>query len=281
MIVNNITEIRTVLINLADEVEFADFETYVQSAELWISKDVLGSTLYNKMDQSTIEDPILFRIVKNAIILKAYDLGIPFMDLVHTQNGFGVINEKSRAPASKHRVDRLIQQNKFRCDQETDWLIDYLEDTTALHDDWKSSPAFSILSNCFIKTARQFKRLVNFEGQRNEFLFLQPTLISLTTTILEPNISKVYVAELLAKQNNNTLTEYDEKIMPGIMQALANYAINNNFLADRLINDVVVIMDKDLANYSTYSNSDEKATKDDPGFVNELSNSIFVSNGGL
>ncbi len=281
MIVTNIVDIRAVLINIAAEVSFTDFDTYVQSAELWIKKDVLGNELYTKIESGTITDTTLSRIVKNVIVLKAYDLGIPFMDLVHTQNGFGVVNEKFRAPASKHRVDRLIQQNKFRCDQETEWLIDYLEDTASLHEDWKSSPAFSILSNCFIRTAREFKRIVDFKGNRNEFLFIQPVLFSVTITFLQPTISKSLISELLISQNSNTLTVFENRILPGIKSALANYAMNNEFLARQLLNDVVNIIEDDIEHYPIYAQSPEKATKDDPGFVNELSNSIFVSNGGL
>ncbi len=78
--------------------------------------------------------------------------------------------------------------------------------------------------------------------------------------------------KLIDKQNAGTLNEFDEKILPGLKQSLANYAIENNWMADRLLSDVVTIMDKDLDHFETYRDSEEKALKDDPGFVNEEDN---------
>ncbi|MFK5855240.1 MAG: hypothetical protein QM503_03850 [Bacteroidota bacterium] len=281
MIVSTIEKIRAILTNLADEVEFADFETYVKSAENWIKNDILGATLYDKLDNATIIDPILIRFTETIIVLKAYETGIPYMDLVQTNSGFGVIKDKTRTPASKQRVDRLIAQNKIRLDQETEWLLNFLEDTATYHTDWKSSPAFSLLTDCLIITARELKRYVKFEGNRADFLLLKPTIITLTTIQLQPQVSKLYLQELIAKQNAGTLTAADQKILPALKQSLANYAIDLDWMAKRLLEDVVTIMDNDIDNYPTYKDSDEKALKDDPGFENLEENPMFVFKGGM
>ena len=281
MIINTIEQIRAILTNLAAEVEFEDFETYVKSSENWISNNILGATLYDNIDDGSITDAKLIRLVETSIVHKAYEMGIPFMDLVQTQSGFGVVKDKTRAPASKQRVDRLIAQNTIRLNQETEWLLNYLEDNSTYHIDWKSSPAFSLLTNCLIVTARELKRYVKFEGNRDDFLLLKPMLISDTAIRLKPQVSRNYLEELITKQNAGTLSSFDNLILPSLKQSLANYAIEKEWLGKRLLDDVVTIMDDDLDNYPTYRDSDEKALKDDSGYENTEDDPIFVFKGGV
>jgi len=281
MIITTIEQIRAILPNVAAEVEFSDFEPHVQSAENWISNELLGEGLYLGIEDGSLMDEKLLRLSKNCIVLQAYELGIPFMDLVQTQNGFGVIQDKNRAPASKQRVDRLIAQNTLRLNQETEWLMNYLEDTTTYHNEWKSSPAYSLLSDCLITTAREFKRLVRFEGSRQEFLMLKPALVSLTTLKLQPFISRAYVSELLEKQVGGTLSGYDKTILGVLKQALANFAMDKEWMGKRLMEDALNIMDNDLDHYPTYRDSWEKKLREDPGHVNSLENPIFVFKGGV
>lgn len=262
MIVKTIEQIVAVLPNVAAEVEYADFETYIQDAENWIDSEILGSVIYTGIDDGSITDEKLIRLATTCIVLKAYEMGIPFMDLVHTQSGFGVIQDKNRAPASSQRVERLIAQNKLRLDQDIEWLINHLEDTTTYHTDWKSSPAYSLLTDCLIVTARELKRYIKFTGNRTDFLLLKPRLISSTTVFLNPQLSRAYVAELIEKQNAGTLSTADEKVIPGIKQALSNLCIEGEYkgrheqLAKQLLDDVVTVMDADLDNYATYRDSD-------------------------
>lgn len=281
MIITTIDQIKAVLTNITTDIDYSEFEPFIKSAEYWIDKEVLGSTIYRNIEDETITDPKLLRLVHNVIILKAYESAIPSMDLIQTSSGFGVVSDKNRAPASKNRVDRLIDQNKIRLNAETEWLIDYLEDTATYHTDWKSSPAYSLLSNCLINTAREFKRYVKFAGTRNDFLLLKPVIISLSTIKLQPMISQQYIEELINKQNEGNLSNADNLVLPAIKQSLANYVIEKDWLADRLLDDVVTIMDNDIDNYVTYRDSDEKALKDDPGYENTEEDKIFVFKGGL
>ena len=268
MIVKTIDQIKVVLTNLAAEVEFADFETYIQSAENWIEYEILGAAIYTSLDNEEEPDPKLIRLVTNLIVLKAYQIGIPYMDLIQTQSGFGVVKDSKRTPASKNRVDRLMQYNDKRIDIEQEWLINHLEDSPEFHDNWKSSPAYSFLSDCLINTVRQLKRIVRFEGSREDFLLLKPSLISQSLIFLAPAISKAYLDELILKQNAGTLSEEDNKILFPIKQALASHVLDHTQLSFHIIATVSVIMDNDLDKYPTYRDSPEKIANDDLGFEN-------------
>lgn len=280
-IISTIEQIRAILPNVAAEVEYSDFKPHIEAAEDWIKNDILGANLYNMMLGTSYHDDRLDLLVHQCIVFKAYDIGIPYMDLIHTASGFGVVQDKNRAPASKQRVDRLISQNLQSLNQKLEYLIDHLEDTTMYHDYWKSSPAYSLISDSLIATAREFRRYVKFQGTRDDFLMLKPSLITLMVAKIEPQISKLYAQELLEKQNAGTLTIADKVVLPSLKQALANYIIEKDWLAKRLIEDVVTIMDANLDSYPTYRDSDEKALKDDPGHVNALEDPIFVFKGGM
>jgi hypothetical protein len=281
MIVTTIAQIQAVLPNIASDIEYDDFKTYIQSAENWIKKEIIGAELYAKLEGKILLDAELRRIADNVIVLKAYDFAIPYMDLIQTSSGFGVVSDQNRAPASQNRVDRLIQQNRARLNDETECLIDYLESNSTYHADWKASPAFSLLTDCLITTAREFKRLVSYDGTRHEFLMLKAVMKNLTTLKLHPALSRAYVTELITKQSAGTLVAADNLVLPGIKSALANYVMDNHHAADRLLDDVVTIIDKNIEDYDTYADSDEKATKDDAGYQNAEDDAIFVFTGGF
>lgn len=281
MIIKTIDQIRAVLTNLAAEIEFADFETYINSAEDWIEKEILGSAIYTSLANEEEPDPKIIRLSHNVVILKAYQLGIPYMDLIQTASGFGVVKDSKRTPASKNRVDRLIQHNDKRLDIETEWLINHLEDNSEFHDNWKTSPAYSFLSDCLINTARQFARLTKFDGNRKDFLLLKPLLISHSKTYIASLISKDYLEELILKQNAATLSEEDNIVLPVIQQALANRVTGNENLSILLMTHATYGMELDLDKFPTYRDSPEKLANDNLGFENLADNTIFVFKGGM
>ena len=278
MIITTVEQIKGVLTTLAAEVNYSDFEPYLKDSEDWVSDELLGDTIYLAIEDESITDAKLLRLIVNVIVLKSYDLGIPFMDLVQTRSGFGVISDKNRTPASQNRVDRLIAQNKFRLNTNIETLINYLEDNSTYHDNWKSSGSYSLLSDCLINTSRQFKRFAPFDGDRNDFIKLKPKLISDSSIKICPAISKAYLNELIAKQNADTLSDNDKVILPAVKQAIANYAIENDLIAYRLIQDVVTILDNNPDDYTTYHASNEKLLKDTPGLENLSGNPFFISN---
>ena len=69
-------------------------------------KSLLGGELYGARE----EDRTLLHLCNRMACLTAYKLAIPHLDLVLTDNGFGVVSTQTVAPASAERVNRLIQQ---------------------------------------------------------------------------------------------------------------------------------------------------------------------------
>lgn len=277
----DIIKIKAILPHLASDVAYDDFKPHIESAQDWISDEILGSTIYANILDDTISDAKLIRLVETITILKGYSIGIPSMDLIQTPDGFAVVNDANRSPASKQRVDRLIAQNQLRLDTAIDSIINHLEDNATYHNDWKSSPSYSFLSDCLINTVREFKRYAKFNGSREDFLDMKPSLINSINIKLAPYLSKAYISELLAKQSLGTLSDFDKAIIEPIKQALASLMVNSNFMAESLIADAVNIMDNDLDNYPTYSNSQEYSDKSIKGHENAADDTIFVSSASI
>jgi hypothetical protein len=317
MIITTINQIQAVIPNITAELEFTDFQTYIESAEHWIKKEIIGDDIYEAVEDA-IKDPELIRMVQNIIVLKAYDTAIPFLDLIHTASGFGVVNDQNRVPASAQRVERLIAQNKKRLDSEVESLIDYLEAETGYHDEWKASPAYSILSDCIIFTANEFSRYSQ-KIERSAFLKLKPVMIGIQKGILSEKISSAYVNELLAEIQASNISTENETVLPLIKRTLAlltisegletmlitlddngvyrNYEVGKtnsagvqdlnmvrikyHEMAVSMLNNLINYMVANEDDYPTYMDSDEKVNTDDAGYTNAEDDQIFVFKGGL
>lgn len=236
---------------------FSDVEPYIRSAELWIKNQVLGATLYNLIAADNFEDQDLIQLCQSVVANQAFWEAIPFLDLVLTNNGFAVISAQNKVPASKERVDRLREQCLVRRDSEVEFLITFLEEHSDYHDEWKGSSAYSIMTDCLIRTATELQQYGNWEGTRKDFLKLRPQLIHETMTKLEPVFSKSYIDELIEKQRDNDVTDGDLKVITLLKYALGCLVNGNTEAAAKISADALRYIDNNPNNFATYFASSE------------------------
>ncbi len=261
---------------------FEDVKPYVDSAELWLKTHILGKNLYDSII-ATIEsstgpgtDEVLLNFCLNVIANHAYWDAIPFLDVVHTNQGFAVISANNKVPASKERVERLRSQCLVRRDNEVENLIDYLEQTTAYHNDWKGSPAYSILSDCLIQTARELEIYAEWTGTRKDFLKLRPKLIQETINMLEPVFSKDYIEELIEKQRDDDLNGDDLRVSILLKQSLGCIVSGNRDIAEKIVSDALRYIDETPDSFPTYFDSSEYSARSE-FYSNSTDDPIFSS----
>lgn len=123
------------------------FEKYVPAfasptEDLYLSissftADVLEDLIIKVGDawESVMEKDAFARMAEKYVCLTAAYNAIPYLDLVATETGFGVVSNQNVAPASAHRVNNL--REKLRIDKSValDNLLDYL----IKNSDWGSS----------------------------------------------------------------------------------------------------------------------------------------------
>ena len=96
--------------------------------------------------------------------IKAYLLGLPFFDLIETEAGFAVTRNETMAPASPERVKALKAGVEQWLSEAIERLLEYLEESPSYHEDWKGSETYSLLTETYIHTLREFRRYAPFEG---------------------------------------------------------------------------------------------------------------------
>lgn len=277
MIIRTIDQLKAVLPTVVEMDTFSDFEPYVRSAELWIRNQVLGKVLYDLVNGDAFADEALLQLCRSVIGNHAYWDAIPFLDLIHTNNGFAVISAANKVPASKERVERLREQCLIRRDSEVELLIAFLEETTSYHDEWKGSPAYSVMTDCLIRTATELAQYGNWEGSRRDFLKLRPKLIQETMTKLEPVFSKDYMDELIEKQRDGDATSGDLKIIVLLKYALGSLVNGNTEAAAKIAGDALRYIDKHPTDFATYVVSGEYLARIAADYVNTTEATIFSS----
>lgn len=280
MILTTIDQFKEVVPTAADVEDFADLKPYCNSAELWLKNKILGTTLYNFID--ALEAPagtdvdlqaLCFNIIGN----HAYWDAIPFLDLVHTNAGFGVIQNANKVPASKERVERLRQQCLIRRDNEVENLITFLEQNNTYHENWKGSPVYSILTDCLISTADQLQRFANWEGTRKDFLVLKPKLFHFTVAKLQPLFSKDLIEMLIEKQRDGDLTADESSLIDLLKHSLGSLVNENEKVASQIAADALRFIDEKIESFTTYTASQEYIARNTAGYINELESPIFSS----
>lgn len=85
---------------------FDKLSPYLDVAESWLIENVTGQTVLDKIADG--DRDTRFVNVAMVIVSHAFAMAVPSLDLVLTPNGFGVVSSNNVAPASKERVERLI-----------------------------------------------------------------------------------------------------------------------------------------------------------------------------
>jgi len=277
MILKNLEQFQKAIPTAVAIENFSDVEPYIRSAELWIKNQVLGKDLYDLVDGDTFADEDLLQFCRSVIGNHSFWDAIPFLDLVLTNNGFAVISAQNKVPASKERVDRLRENCLVRRDSEVELLIAFLEDHPDFHDKWKGSPAYSVMTDCLIRTATELQQYGNWEGTRRDFLKLRPKLIQETMTRLEPVFSKDYIDELIKKQRDGDVTNGDLKIIVLLKYALGSLVNGNTEAAAKIAGDALRYIDKHPTDFATYAASGEYLARIAADYVNTTDATIFSS----
>lgn len=258
-----------------------EMETYRNSGERWLKNELLGKVLYTELEEEQ-EDPEheeILDLCRKIVSLDAYRRAIPFLDLIQSANGFGVVSNPNLAPASRDRVNRLMEETVLQRDDESEVLLDYLEDTSRYHDAWKGAASYSFLSDSLIMTARELKRLCNWTGCRQDFLRLKPDIRLRMYNDLARWTGKAYIDELTEQQRDGDLTSDNRVVLDILKVSLANFIIGKVKEAEICRDNAITFMDNHPERYPTYLTSLEYRNRHNPGGQNTKNSSIYIMGG--
>ena len=149
----------------------------------------------------------LFQKVKPALANLTYLEALPFLNLVLTGSGFGVISNQSLAPASVDRVRALAAGLLEAATNFLDSLLEFLEKNTEDYPDWNQC---SLSPGSLIPNATVFDSRIKINNSRVKFITLIPHIKEVETLQIANILSDEFLSELIlgSDQNVKPLVEY-------------------------------------------------------------------------
>lgn len=255
--------------------EWATLEPFVNEAKDQLKINLLGKDLFDKIVTLAVDAEARV-ICARLLCLQAYKNAIPFCDVIQTQNGFAVVSNANLAPASKERVERLIEWCVQQIDINTDMLLNTVIMTSALLTEWKKFRGFKELTACFFATGTDYGVYCKVENmKRKSFLEKMPMLLMYQENVLAPVISKVYLDQLIEELRNRTFTTGSDRVINYCKLILGALVNADQLQADKLLNAVSTMLEKGKATYTTYAGSDEYKLKIAPKYENKSDHPTF------
>lgn len=213
-LVTNETQVRKMMPNAFATVEgerdlLEKLEPYIDEAEEFVEKRLTGETLFSEMVESVETDPVKL-LATRIIVTHAFFKAVPALDLVLTPNGFGIVSNTNVAPASKERVERLIDALEGQRDNGIEQLLFRLPSVEGWlqtqQAKYFSSTLFPNISVCHRLAIRQHRwsEYVQLHGQ---FVFIESQLAEAYFSQEQMKVfrNKIITAELMASPLMNEI----------------------------------------------------------------------------
>lgn len=275
MLINSIEDF-VKCIPTAKETEWAAIEPYVETAQMDLTLNLLGTDLNTAIIALQADDAV--RMAANKLLaMSAYHAAIPFVDVVQTPNGFAVVSNNNLAPASKERVERLVSWCEIQIDTLTDMLIKSVLRSADLLQKWTMFPEFKDIVNCVFVTGFDFASFTNSKEKLHRTFLLQhkAQLLVWQENVIAPVISKKYLDQLIAEIRTQTFTPGSANVIHFCKMALAALHAGEAQQAESLLSKIANVMDGNLDTYSTYASSEEYALKIAPKYGNKADHPTF------
>lgn len=245
------------------------FESYVPAAKM----PERNSTVYNRLQQQfvaayammirTLVSPQCEAVLDTNDRLK--NLAIPLvcidafvrtcrsLDLVLTATGFGIVSTESTAPASKSRVDALVEQLSL---EELDLIDEMIQELMNVEGWGLTEQAQMRVATFFYRPAQMRLTTLKLTTDNWQLALGRATTAS---ALLRNEISDEYMDELLMKIRTATLGNEDIIIVQKCVTFMADfiglYDIRGGIPNELLLRQVVHQLETYRESYPTYNSS--------------------------
>lgn len=195
------------------------------------------------------------------------------LDLVLTATGFGIVSTESTAPASKSRVDALIEELSL---EELDLIDEMIQELMKIEGWGQTEQAQMRVPTFFYRPSQMHLTTLKLTTDNWHKAF---GLASTASALLRNEISDEYMDELLQKMRTNSMGNADIIIVQKCVAFMADYIslhdIRGGIPNELLLRQVVHQLESYLESYPTYTNSELYARrhaeryrnkKEDPSF---------------
>jgi len=270
----------------------------VEEAEHWLKTEFIGAPLYHTIAEiaenhsglmtfdgtfdytfdRTIPPSNILIAAERVICLYAYYTAIPFVDLIQTPNGFAVVSNSNQAPASKERVERLLEFVMVRLTSALDFLLVFSYSYSTFRDLWKKeTEAFNRHTEIVYWTTDELQRYANQKKLNfKDLISSHPQILHFQSQVAE-YISMNYLKELIDKRRNAALSEEDRNVWLEVQQiiGLKLQKLDSYLLTEQLVNYLIA----HPSDFPTYFDSPEYRLKMERYYKNRKNDPTFFFNG--
>ncbi len=196
------------------------------------------------------------------------------LDLVLTATGFGIVSTESTAPASKSRIDALIEQLSL---QELDLIDEMIQELMKLEGWGMTEQAQMRVATLFYRP-QQLETMTTLRLTTDNWQLAQGRAVA-ASAILRNEISNEYMDELLLKLRTASMGNADIIIMQKCCAFMADfismYDTNGGIPNELLLRQVVHQLESYRDSYPTYTSSTLYARRHAERFQNRKEDPTF------
>ena len=259
MIINDDTTLRRYLPNafatVDDETSLFDkLEPWLKASEEWLCDNIVGDCL-------SVIDPTsqLFSNMQSFVVADAFAKAIPSLDLVLTPNGFGIVSTNTVAPASKDRVDRLVQSLITHKDRMISVIFHRLSEVEEWHSteqcEWLAQSLiqnynFVLKEDCQDRWARFIELRTDFERWQNIIAneWLSPQLLSRLMREKATRFSTKESCDVIADLNSVVLSavKYDRLDTDNLLNIVNYIRIHSEKFSEWVNSELAKLFTEDI-----------------------------------
>lgn len=201
---------------------------YLQEAEMEITDKILSCDIADMLIDSDDDNlSELKNLACRAISVTAYLNAIPEMDLQLSEAGFVVASNEAFKPASKERVERLMDSLRHRKSAALDNLLVFLvhnsKDDASPIKDWRGSRQFVYFSQTPVLTLAEFERcnLLSISAEWDNFYSNIPIMKANLHSTVAYYISDTYILNLMERlRDAEPILDIERQVLAHIKAAI-------------------------------------------------------------
>ena len=266
-------QLRRYLPNAFDTVEgettfFDKILPWLDQAERWVMTQFIGSDFAPELLAMAETEP-LRTCATLVTVHEAFMRAVPSLDLVLTPNGFGIVSNQTVAPASPHRITRLIAS----LETSRDIAIEQLIHNLFLNSTWSASPirgwfSATLFPNIDLANLCGFTehRWANYLGLRSKAIDIEQRLAE---EYISPEQLAVFRDEVMSMLSDLTVaTSHHFRVIEQLRQIVVT-ALQSNPVPVTSLRDIVDLMRKNETSFPHFRNSDTYKLFEPPVFENK------------
>ena len=209
--------------------------------------------------------------VERFICMDAFSDAIPLLDLVLTENGFGIVSNTNQSPASRDRVESLRKQIRQSADDALDSIINFLIGNK----EWDKSAYATLLINSLYFTADQLRDYAGKpDAHRSDLLALR-SVISEAEELIMRTISAQFFSYLMCQIRENTLEDF-EVLLVWTLRSAVGFFINKQEAAfKRELDTAVNFLENNIEKFPVYKDSEAYRVKHFEYYKTEKEDSCY------